>query len=212
MSWKKVVWSPVEIEYLKKHTDDPLMQLCIALAKTKSAVKKMQAELGNKKTNKQNCLPGNKAQRSKIGKRPDCNNMFFRSSWEANVYRLLILESQDTQVTRRPEYIQYEPQDFTFWQFGIKKGTVSYTPDFKVTYTDGTYEWIEIKGGFLKSSDQTKIRRFKKYYPEEFAKLVSITPGENSKTAVFFNEVGVPNKWRYPELNKKYKKSVPGWE
>jgi hypothetical protein len=205
MPWKKVVWSPVEIEYLRAHSGDPLMQLCIALAKSKNAVKKKQAELGNLKTNKQNCLPGNKGQRSKIGKRPDCNNMFFRSGWEANVYRLL---RQQPNVSR----IEYEPYDFTFWQFGIKKGTVSYTPDFKVTYNDGTIEWIEVKGGFMRGTDKVKLRRFKKYYPEEFARLVSITPGPTSKTSLFFESLGIPNKWRYPDLNKQYKKSVPNWE
>jgi len=211
MSWKRVSWSPVEVDYLKAHSDDPVTQLCIALAKTKSAIKKKQAELGNKKAGKQ-VLPGNRGFRSRIGKRPDCNNIFFRSGWEANVYRLLMRQSIESPDDRRPKYIQYEPQDFTFWQFGVKKGTISYTPDFKVTYTDGSYEWIEVKGGFLRASDKTKLRRFKKYYPTEFSKLVSVTPGATSKTALFFESLGIPNKWRYPDLNKIYKKSVPGWE
>lgn len=202
MRFKKSVFSPVEIEYLRKHENDPMSQLCIALAKTKYAIKKKLSELhsgGTTKPIKQKGL------RSRIGKRPDLNNMFLRSSWEANVYRLLIIDPN-------LKLVEYEPTDFTFWQFGIKKGTVSYTPDFKITYQDGSYQWIEVKGGFLKSTDKTKIRRFKKYYPEEFDKLVAVTPGLTSKTALFFKETGVEIRWVYPELNKEYKKVIPNWE
>jgi hypothetical protein len=201
MAFKKTVWSPIEEEYLKKHMSTPVSQLCIALAKSRYAIKKKMGEITTGKV-----VTKKKGQRrSKIGKRPDCNNLFFRSGWEANVYRLLRLD-------KTIKLIEYEPTDFTFWQFGIKKGTVSYTPDFKVTYGDGSYLWIEIKGGWLKSSDKTKIRRFKKFFPEEFSKLVAVTPGRASKTAQFFVAEGIPIKWFYPDLNKQYKNDVPGWE
>lgn len=202
MRYRQVTWSPVEVEYLKAHEEEPMSQLCIALAKTKYAIKKKQAELhsggGKVKLKKQGL-------RSRIGKRPDLNNMFFRSSWEANVYRLLIMDPE-------LKLVEYEPTDFTFWQFGIKKGTVSYTPDFKITYHDGSYKWIEVKGGFMKGTDKTKLRRFKKFYPDDFAKLVAVTPGLTSKTAVFFTEMGIPIRWIYNELNKAHKKTVKNWE
>jgi len=201
MSYKKVVWSPVEIEYLRKNSGQPVNQLCVALAKSRYAIKNKQIELKTGTAPK----PKKKGARSKIGKRPDCNNLFFRSGWEANVFRLLRLDKSIT-------LIEYEPTDFTYWQFGIKKGTVSYTPDFKISYADGSYVWIEVKGGWMKPNDKTKLRRFKKFYPKEFERLVGVTPGEASKTAVFFKELGIPIKWYYPDLNKKYKKSVPGWE
>lgn len=202
MSFKKVIWSPVEIDYLRGNRSKPVSQLCIALAKSTHAIRKKIQELGN---GKEVNLIQNKNQISKIGKRKDCNNLFFRSGWEANIYRLL---KQDKSIT----LIEYEPYDFTFYQFGHLKGTVSYTPDFKVTYQDGSYVWIEIKGGWLRPADKTKIRRFKKYYEKEFAKLTAVTPGPKSKTAVFFVEQEVPIKWYYPDLNKKYKHIVPHWE
>lgn len=198
--------SSVELEYLKAHKEYPLNQLCIALSNTKNQIKKALSELSGKKPKK--ALPGHKAFRSNIGKRKDLNNQFFRSSWEANVYRYFTSKHP----TIKPTTIQYEPTDFTYWQFGIKTGTVSYTPDFKLTYPDGSYEWIEVKGGFLKAADKTKIRRLKKYYPEEFKRLKAITPGLTSKTALFFKEMGVPIKLVYPDLNKEYKKVIPNWE
>jgi len=206
VAFKKTVWSPVEIEYLKKNSGQPVNQLCVALSKSRYAIKKMQLELeqsGGKLVGPP--IKKKSGNRSKIGKRKDCNDLFFRSGWEANVYRLLALDKTIT-------LIEYEPTDFTYWQFGHKKGTVSYTPDFKVTYADGSYIWIEVKGGWLKSTDKTKIRRFKKYYPDEFKKLVAVTPGPKSKTVTFFTAEGVPIRWYYPDLNKKYRKSVPYWE
>lgn len=204
MAFRKVVWSPVEIEYLKKNIHKPVMQLTIALAKSKNAVTKKIKELdvapgAAKKTVKQGI------QRTKIGKRKDCNNIFFRSGWEANTFRLLV---RDKQI----KLVEYEPTTFSFTNFGILKGTVSYTPDFKITYSDGSYKWIEVKGGYMRAADRTKIRRFKKYFPDEFKKLTAVTPGPNSSTTKFFQEQGVEIRWHYPELNKKYRNVIPHWE
>lgn len=209
--WKRArPLSPIELEYLKAHADYPINQLCIALSNTKNQIKKALGEVGNKKGKAKKALPGNK-HRSNIGKRPDLNNQFFRSSWEANFYRYL------KHTTGGSVRIKYEPEDFTFWQFGIKKGTVSYTPDFKIEYIDeygkvSDYEWIEVKGGFLRNQDKTKIRRFQKYFPDEAKHLKAVTPGLSTKTALFFKEVGVPIKAVYPDLNKEYKKVIPNWE
>ena len=208
--WKRArAFSQVELEYLKAHSDYPMNQLCIALSNTKNQIKVALTNLDGKAPSTKKFLPGNKSFRSKIGKRKYLNNQFFRSSWEANVYRyMLYLYTPKTSGV----IIQYEPTDFTFWQFGIKKGTVSYTPDFKLIHPDGSYEWIEVKGGFLKSSDKTKLRRFKKYFPDEFKRLVAVTPGKTSKTAKFFTEIGVDIKWEYPSLNKEFKKVIINWE
>lgn len=59
---------------------------------------------------------------------------------------------------------EHEPQ--TFWFLHIKRGTRSYLPDFKVTELDGSHYWIEVKG-YMDSKSATKIKRFRKYYPEE---------------------------------------------
>jgi len=200
--YRKTIWSPVEVEYLKKHRHDAVNQLTIALAKSQHAVRKRIKQgfdgkvLSTKKPNQRY---------SKIGKRKDCNNMFFRSGWEANVYRLL-------RTDKDIKLIEYEPTTFSFTSFGILKGTVSYTPDFKITYQDGSYEWIEVKGGWMKAADKTKLRRFKKFFPDEYDKLVAVTPGPTSKTTKFFEDFDVPIKWHYPELNKTYRKTIPNWE
>ena len=58
---------------------------------------------------------------------------------------------------------EFEPKVFTF---PIKRGTKGYTPDL---YIEETKEWIEIKG-YLDDKSKLKLKRFKKYYPEEFRK------------------------------------------
>ena len=45
--------------------------------------------------------------------------------------------------------------------------------------------WIEIKG-MLDSQSETAIRRFKKYYPEEFKKLKAVVGRKNTKADKFF--------------------------
>lgn len=79
----------------------------------------------------------------RVGIREDLNQ-YFRSSWEANIARLL-------------NYYgilwKYEPQTFVLRE-------ISYTPDFLIYDT-----YLEIKGVYLKNSGE-KIRRFKETYPE----------------------------------------------
>lgn len=203
--FQRVKWSPIEIEYLEKHQKESINQLCIKLAKTRGAIQKKLKELD---PNHKQLSSKPSTKRSNIGRRKDLG-IFLRSSWEANVYRLLLHEKKAYgDITK----IEYEPEDFLFTKFGIVKGTVSYTPDFRITYKDGSYQWLEVKGGFLRRQDQTKLRRFKKYYPDEFKKLIAVTPGPESKTALFFKEMGSDIKWHYPEINKKYRKLLPGWE
>ena len=200
MPVRKVVWSPVELEYLQKHKSNPVNQLCIALAKSRYAVKSKLSEIKSGK------VPAKKKKtiRSKIGKRPDLGNLFMRSSWEADFLRVL---KKDKTI----KHIEYESTDFTFWQFGIKKGTVSYTPDFKVTFRDGSHVWIEVKG-WMKAQDKTKIRRFKKYYPNEFKNLMAVTGSSGTKATQFFNEQGIPIYAYYSDLKKQYKKVIKNWE
>lgn len=194
--------SIAEIEYVKAHAEDPISQICIAISNTKTAVKNT---LSGIEVNGKTALPGNQNKRSKIGKRADCGGQFFRSAWEANCYRLI-------RYLEPGAIIQYEPTSYAFYPFGIRKGTMEYTPDMRVTYPDGRIEIIEVKGGFLKNSDKTRIKRFQKFYPEDAKLLVAITPGEASKTALYFKSMNVPIKYFYPEIAKKWKKIVPGWE
>jgi len=121
--------------------------------------------------------------RYKGGKREDLDNVYFRSSTEANQARYFkFLKIK----------FQYEQKTFLFP--GIRKGTVSYTPDFYLPSED---RWVEVKG-FMDPKSKTKLKRFKKYYPDEFKKLTIIIrdPWSEGKSSVetmnFLDKLGVP--------------------
>ncbi len=59
---------------------------------------------------------------------------------------------------------EHEPR--VFWFLEIKRGIRCYLPDFRVDNLDGSCEWHEVKG-YMDSKSATKIKRFRKYYPEE---------------------------------------------
>lgn len=191
MRFHKTVWSPIEIEYLKanraKLSDN---QLSIALAKSRNAIKNKCAELDGKPVKK------SIAKRSMIGRRKDLNQ-FTRSGWEANTLRWLKHEGKK---------YEYEPKVFPF--LDIKHGTTSYCPDI---WVPGDNTWIEIKG-MLDAKSKTQMRRFKKYYPEEFKKLKVIVGSANTKAAKFFEELGVPVLAYYNNLNREYKNVIDNWE
>lgn len=97
--------------------------------------------------------------RTRGGKRPDLGNVYFRSAWEANYARYLNwLMAQGKIVAWR-----FEAKTFVFP--GIKRGCITYTPDFEVTECGGEIRYHEIKGWMDKKS-KTKLKRMKKYYPE----------------------------------------------
>jgi len=130
---------------------------------------------------------------------------FFRSKMEANVCRYYIWIKMPW---------QYEIKEFEFK--GIKRGTRFYKPDFYLPSLDN---WIEVKG-YFRRIDKIKLRRFKKYYPEEFKKLRFIIPDpyEKSKAngemikflcddlGIDFDEI-----LSYKEM-EKYSSLIPGWE
>src|SRR3990167_3615935 len=186
----KVTWSLLETDYLKEHRNDDRNQLCLYMSKSRNAVNKKLLEIDGKLVPKVHSK-----KRSNIGKREDLG-IFVRSGWEANVCRYL----KSLNIS-----YEYEPQVFTF--AGVKHGTVSYCPDLKLA--DGT--WIEIKG-FCDGKSKTQIRRFKKHFPVEFARLKVVTGSPNTKATLFFREMGVPVYAFYNELNKQHKKTIPFWE
>lgn len=200
MRFNKVVWSPVEEEWLKKNTGLSVSQLTVALAKSTTAVKRKLDELLDKPSKKQSSIP--RTVTSKKGRRKDCDNLYLRSTWEAGVFRWL-------RYTNAGQ-IEYEPHTFSFAPFGILKGTVSYMPDFKLTFTNGTYIWIEVKG-FLKAQDKVRIRRLKKFYPDEFTHLRAVCGGPSTKSAQFFKEMGIPILAYYPDLHKQFRGVIPHW-
>lgn len=191
MRFNKVVWSPVEEAYLKEHRDDmSVNQLGLALAKSRNAITRKLAEMDGKPITKK------LSKRSVIGRRDDLNQ-FFRSNWEANCARWF---------NHKGKKWAYEPNVFSFLEHGIKRGTVSYCPDFKV----GTL-WVEVKG-FLDTKGKTAVRRFKKFYPQEFKKLRAIVGRPGTSADKFFKEMGVPIMAYMSDLNKKFKNELPHWE
>lgn len=101
---------------------------------------------------------------AKGGKRKDIG-IFVRSAWEANYARYLNWLVAHGQI----KSWEYEPDVFYFE--GIKRGTRSYLPDFKVENNDGSIEYHEVKGWMDKQS-QTKLKRMKKYHPSVKVVLV----------------------------------------
>lgn len=95
--------------------------------------------------------------------------IFVRSKMEANVARFY-------------NYLglrwEYEPQEFEFHE--IKRGQRYYKPDFKLYDINAC--WVEVKGNYLRTQDKTKLRRFKKYYPEEFKKLRFVIPDKYARS------------------------------
>lgn len=186
-------WSPVEEQYLRDNLEVPVNQLTIALAKSRNAIKQKLDEFAGKPQKK------TFAKRSRIGKRQDLVtetfNGFFRSNWEANIARWLNYQKKKW---------TYEPEVFLFKE--VKHGTTSYCPDFKV----GDH-WIEVKG-YIDTKGKTAIRRFKKYYPEEFKKLQAIVGSANTAAAKFFESEGIPIIGYISTINKEFKNIIPNWE
>jgi len=83
---------------------------------------------------------------------------YYRSSWEANYARYLEWLKQNKQI----KDWKHEPK--TFWFEGIKRGTVSYLPDFWVINLDDSEEFHEVKG-WMDDRSKTKLTRMAKYYP-----------------------------------------------
>lgn len=204
MRFHKVIFSPVEIEYLREHIKDARDQLCIALSKSRAAIDKQIKILNGGAVDTKSPLK----HQSRIGKRPDLG-IFMRSGWECDVARYF--KSEHSNVTEW----KYEPHVFEFvGKVPTKGAALSYMPDFQITNKDGSKNWVEVKGGLLRAADKTKLKRFKKFYPEEFKKLIAITPSPTSKTTKFFKDLGVPDDQfiYFNELKKKYSKIIPHWE
>jgi hypothetical protein len=123
--------------------------------------------------------------RGRGGKRPDLNNQYFRSSWEANYARYLNWLIQIGEILEWA----YEPDTFEF--LPIKRGQRFYTPDFRITNLDHSREYHEVKGWMDKVS-KTKLSRMAKYYPE--VKVIVIDSDA------------------YRALAKDVKRLIPNWE
>jgi hypothetical protein len=132
-------------------------------------------------------LPAEKVySRAASGRRADLGDIYFRSRWEANYARYLNLLVKMGVVTEWA----YEPE--TFWFEGIRRGTASYKPDFRVRYKDDpTPVYVELKG-WVQPKDRTKWKRMAKYHPH--IKLEIIGAKE------------------FAALKAKWASAIPNWE
>lgn len=81
----------------------------------------------------------------------------YRSRWERNYARYLDWLFMRCAISGW----SYEPR--TFWFDGIRRGVVSYLPDFAVE-VNGHTEYVEVKGQWTARA-RTALRRMKKYHP-----------------------------------------------
>lgn len=118
------------------------------------------------------------------GKRKDLG-IYVRSSWEANFARYLNFLVKNGSIHKW----DYEPD--TFWFENIKRGTRSYTPDFKIWEKEhSTPFYYEVKG-YMDSKSKTKLKRMAKYHPDVEIKLIQ--------------------EKEYKEISK-FKEIIPNWE
>jgi hypothetical protein len=83
---------------------------------------------------------------------------YYRSAWEANYARYLQWLKEKKQI------LDWAHEPETFWFEGIKRGCLSYLPDFRVTEINGNVSYHEVKG-WMDARSKTTIRRMKKYHP-----------------------------------------------
>lgn len=83
---------------------------------------------------------------------------FFRSGWEFRWALRLQWLKQNGAIAEW----EHEPDTF---EFPIRHGTTRYTPDFRITRSDGTVYYEEVKG-WQRPRGQTQIRRMAKYHPD----------------------------------------------
>jgi len=110
---------------------------------------------------------------------------YYRSKWESNyAYYLQWLKEKG-------EILDWKHEPKVFWFEGVKRGTVSYLPDFLVIEKNGKEAYHEVKG-WMDDRSKTKIRRMAKYHPN--VTLVVI------------------DKKAYEAIRKTVSKVVKGWE
>ena len=127
---------------------------------------------------------GNARPRYGSGKRADLGGLYVRSTGEANYTRYL----NWCKARQEIRDWEYEPCKF---EFPIKHGTTSYTPDWGVTLLDGRIQYRELKGE-LKPAGATKLKRMQKYFPE------------HEVMVIWWND--------YLAIERTLGKLIPGWE
>lgn len=110
--------------------------------------------------------------------------IYARSLWEANFARYLQWQKE------REDIVDWEHEPKTFWFTKILRGVNSYKPDFLITTKESHY-WVEVKG-YYDAKSITKIRRMRKFFPEEKLLLIDAN-------------------W-FEKNNSKMRLIIPSWE
>lgn len=110
---------------------------------------------------------------------------YFRSRWEANYARYL------EWLKLRGDIADWKHEPETFWFDGIKRGTRSYLPDFRVENNDGSIDFHEVKG-WEDARSKTIFKRMAKYHPEQ--RLIVIRSKE------------------YNQIERTLSRLIEGWE
>jgi hypothetical protein len=159
----------------KKHSEQVkkiISEKSTNIAKEMSPEKRIGITLKAMKTKEKNgtmSLPRQKTTWKSGWREIGGNKKFYRSRWEANYARYL----QWLKETSRIKDWKHECK--TFWFDGVKRGTVSYLPDFWVQEIDESESYHEVKG-WMDDKSKTKIKRMAKYHPD--VKLIVITGKE----------------------------------
>jgi len=111
--------------------------------------------------------------------------IYARSRWEANYARYL------EWLRARGNLKSWEHEPKTFWFEGIRRGVVSYLPDFEVVTNSGKTEYHEVKG-WMDAKSVTKIKRMAFHFPD--VRLIVIAAKQ------------------YREIGKKVGRIIEGWE
>lgn len=175
----------------KKHTPEALEKISNASIKNNAArtdEMKVNYAIKAAKTKMANgtyAMPRHKTTWKAAWREIGGKRKFFRSKWEANYAHYLQWLKEKGQIA------EWEHEPTTFWFEGVKRGTVSYLPDFRVIETDGRESYHEVKG-WMDDRSKTKIKRMAKYHPK--VKLIVI----DSKA--------------YESIKRTASSLVPGWE
>lgn len=174
-------------EETKKQMSKSHIELAASMTYDEKHEIAMKALKTKKKKGTTNNTTSNAYSRTKGGKRKDLNNQYFRSSWEANIARILNYEDIEW---------NYECQRFYFED--ESDHVLSYQPDF---YLPQFHKWIEVKG-WMDEKSKIRLEKFKKEYPEENENLIIIDKE-------FYNSLSDEFKyvvWYWEDGSKKVKK------
>lgn len=121
----------------------------------------------------------------------------FRSSWERNIYRVLL------KMFPRVEYEEYR---FKFDPPYLRN--LDYLPDFFCyDASDKLVQLVEVKG-WLESSSKSKLRGFKKHHPDALKSLIVVSSANNRPWIAKTLGCGF---WSYNDVKREFSGFVR-WE